>query len=105
MEQAMKRLGIRQEEIDAIAVVIRTKKEDIIIRKPSVQKVNMMGQISYQVSGEEEHRPLEIEIPEEDIKTVMQQANVSREEAEKALKNANGDLAEAILSLSSTNKK
>lgn len=100
MQQAMKKLGIRQEDIDAIAVIIRTSKEDIIIRNPSIQKVNMSGQISYQISGEEEHRPIEeeIEISEEDIKTVMEQANITKEEAEKSLKQNKGDLAAAILS-------
>ncbi len=101
MEQAMKKLGVRQEELDAIAVIIRTKKEDIIIRNPSIQKINMMGQISYQVAGEEEHRPLEeeIEISEDDIITVVEQAEVSKEKAMKALKENKGDLAAAILAL------
>ena len=101
MQQAMKKLGLKQEEIDAIAVIIRTKKEDIIIRDPSVQKIDMGGQINYQVSGTEEIRKVEeeIEISKEDIKTVREQANVSKERAEKALKENNGDLAAAILSL------
>jgi len=101
MQQAMKKLGLKQEEIDAIAVIIRTKNEDIIIRDPSVQKINMAGQISYQVSGIEEVRKIEEEpeISQEDIKTVMEQANVSKKEAEAALKENNGDLAAAILSL------
>ena len=92
---------MKQEEIDAIAVIIRTKNEDIIIRTPSVQKINMAGQISYQVTGEEEIRKLEqeIEINQEDIKTVMEQANVSKQKAEQALKKNQGDLAAAILSL------
>ena len=101
MQQAMKKLGINQQDIDAIAVVIRTKKEDIIIRNPSVQKVNMGGSVSYQISGEEEVRPVEeeIEVSEEDIKTVMSQTNVSKEEANEALLKSKGDLAAAILSL------
>ena len=101
MQKAMKKLGMKQHEIDAIAVVIRTKNEDIIIRNPSVQKIDMMGQINYQVSGEEEIRKLEEdepEISEDDIATVSGQANVSREKALAALKEAKGDLAAAILS-------
>ena len=42
MQQAMKKLGLKQEEIDAIAVIIRTKNEDIIIRDPSVQKLTCL---------------------------------------------------------------
>jgi nascent polypeptide-associated complex subunit alpha len=101
MQQAMKKLGLKQEEIDAIAVIIRTKSEDIIIRNPSVQKMDMMGQISYQVAGEEELRPLEeeIEMSEEDIKTVMEQAGADKEAAINALKENKGDLAGAIISL------
>ena len=101
MKQAMKKMGIKQEEVDAIAVIIRTKTEDIIIQNPSVQKVDMMGQNSYQVSGEEERRPVEEEpdISDEDIETVMSQANVSREEAHEALEEHEGDLAAAILAL------
>ncbi len=101
MQKAMKKLGMQQQDIDALAVIIRTKDEDIIIRNPSVQKVNMAGQVSYQVSGEEQVRKLEQEpeISEEDIKTVMEQSNVSKEKAEKALKENQGDLAAAILSL------
>jgi nascent polypeptide-associated complex subunit alpha len=101
MQQAMKKLGINQQDIDAIAVVIRTKKEDIIIRNPSVQKVNMAGTVSYQISGEEEIRPVEeeIEISEGDVETVMDQAKVSKEQAKQALIQSKGDLAEAILSL------
>ena len=43
MQQAMKKMGIKQEEIDALAVIIRTRDKDIILRNPSVQKINMMG--------------------------------------------------------------
>ena len=101
MQQAMKKLGIKQKEIDAEAVIIRTKTEDIILRKPSVSKVNMMGQWTYQITGEEEVRPLDTtpELSEEDIKTVMEQAKCSKEEAKKALEESDGNLAEAILLL------
>lgn len=101
MQQAMKRMGIRQEEIDAVAVIIRTKNEDIIIRNPSVSKINMSGQETYQVAGgSEERRRLDDspEIDEEDIKTVMEQANVSEEKARNALEKSKGDLAAAIMS-------
>lgn len=100
MQKAMKKLGIQQQEIDAIAVIIRTPKEDIIIRNPSITKVNMMGQDTYQISGQEERRTVETEISEEDISTVMQQAGCSHEKAHAALKEHEGDLAAAILSLS-----
>ena len=101
MKQAMKRLGMQQDEIDANEVIIRCDDKDIVISNPSVMKVFMGGQSTYQISGEEEERQLETtpELNEDDIETVMEQAEVSREEAEKAILEANYDLAEAILSL------
>jgi nascent polypeptide-associated complex subunit alpha len=101
MKQAMKRLGIQQDEIDANEVIIRCDDRDIVISNPSVVKVNMGGQKTYQISGEEEERSIETvpELDEEDIKTVMDQAEVSREKAKEAILEANYDLAEAILSL------
>ena len=101
MKQAMKRLGMQQDEIDANEVIIRCDDKDIIISNPSVMKVFMGGQSTYQISGEEEERELETqpELKEEDIITVMEQAEVSREEAEKAIIDSNYDLAEAIISL------
>ena len=81
MQKAMKKMGIKQEEIDAVAVVIRAKNKDIIIRNPSVQIIDMMGQKSYQISGEEEIREIEeeIEIGEEDIKTNRQIGQAGKE--------------------------
>lgn len=101
MKQAMKRMGIQQQEIDATEVIIRTKDKEIVIANPQVSKVNMMGQQTYQVVGEEEERELsaEPEINEDDIKTVMEQAECSKEDALKAIKKSKGDLAQAIIKL------
>ena len=94
MQKAMKKLGIRQEEIEADEVIIKSGNKEIVITNPQVTKVNMMGQEMLQVSGE-----LEDYINEDDVKLVMEQAQVSREKAEKALKENNNDIASAILSL------
>ena len=101
MKQAMKRMGIKQQDIDAEQVIIRTSTKNIIINNPSVAKVNMMGQESFQISGEvsEESLSSEPDISEEDIKTVAEQTGKTEAEAEKAIKEAKGDLAAAILSL------
>lgn len=103
VQQAMKRMGIKQEEIEAEQVIFRLKDKEIVIDNPSIQKVNMMGQWSFQVSGEEYERSIssEVEIDEEDINTVMEQANCSKEEALNAIKETNGDLAQAIMNLTS----
>ena len=101
MQQAMKKLGIKQIEIEATEVIIRTTDKEITIKNPQVSKVNMMGQETYQVVGQAEERALSTqpEITEEDINTVAEQANVSKEEAETSIKNNAGDLAKAILDL------
>ena len=96
MQKMMQRMGIQQEEIDADEVIIRCKDKDLIISNPQVAKVNMMGQESLQITGDIEERA---RITEDDIKTIMDQANCSREEAKKALEKNNYDLAAAIISL------
>ncbi len=96
MQKAMQRMGIKQEEIDAIEVIIKTPEKNLVFKQPQVSRVDMMGQKTYQVVGEPTE---ESNISEEDINTVAEQANVSKEEAKKALEKHNGDLAEAIISL------
>lgn len=98
IEKAMKQMGVKQEEIDATEVIIKTHDKELLIRNPHVTKVNMMGQESIQITGDVEERDLKL-YKEEDVKTVMDQAGCSEEEAVKALEEHKGDLAEAILSL------
>ena len=101
MQQMMKQLGIQQVDIPAIEVIIKTKDKNIVITNPSVAKVNMMGQENFQISGDvhEEEVSSVPDISEDDIKTVMEQAGASRLAAKKAIEDARGDLAEAILNL------
>jgi nascent polypeptide-associated complex subunit alpha len=99
MKQAMQRMGIQSVEIDATEVIIKCPDKEIIIKNPSVSKVNMMGQNTFQIVGQEEERPLGVEISDEDITTVMEQAEVSKEQALAAIEKYNGDLAAAILAL------
>lgn len=98
LKKAMKRMGIKPEDIDAEEVIIKTRDKDLVISDPSVIKVNMMGQESFQISGKISERS---SISDEDIKTVMESAGVSEEKARKALEKTRGDLAEAILGLKS----
>ena len=95
MKMAMKKMGIKQEEIDASEVVIKANGGNIIIKNPQVTKVKMGGQESFQISGDIE----EVSFSEEDVKTVAEQADVSEEEAKEALSESDGDLAEAIMKL------
>ena len=96
LEQAMKKMGVKQENIDADEVIIKKGSENIVIKNPQVVKINMMGQESFQIVGE---ITKETNISEEDMNTVAEQANVSKEKARKMLKETDGDLADAILRL------
>ena len=105
MQKAMKRLGIRQEEIDAEAVIIKTAGKDLIIKNPHVSKVNMMGQETIQVIGDitEVEKNESAGIGEDDLATVIGQTGCTKEEAMDALEESNGNLAEAILKLQKNN--
>jgi nascent polypeptide-associated complex subunit alpha len=102
MAQMMKRMGVQQVDIPATEVIIKTPDSELVITDPQVAKVNMMGQETIQVVGEIHERELETtpEISQDDVKTVMEQANVSEEKAKAAIEEHNGDLAAAIMSLS-----
>ncbi len=106
VQQMMKQMGIQQVDVPATEVIIKTEDKEIIITNPSVQKVNMMGNENFQISGEITERELSTapEISEDDIKTVMDQTGKSEEEAKTAIENAEGDLAEAIMGLSKDNE-
>ncbi len=100
MQGMMKKMGISQDEISTERVIIeKTDGNKIIIENPSVTKIKMQGQISFQISGEVHEESIEPEISEEDINTIIEKTNCSKEEAKEALEKTN-DLAEAILELS-----
>lgn len=104
MQQAMKRMGVKQDEIDAREVVIKLHDgREVVISDPHVVEVNMMGELSLQITGEQEIREPDAtpDILAEDIQTVMDQTNCTKDEAQHAIKKHNGDLAEAIMSLQS----
>ena len=94
MEKMMKQMGIKQEDIDADEVIIKSSSGNLVIKNPKVTKINMQGNETFQISGE-----VHEEMNEEDIKTIMDQTKCSKKEAEEALIESNGDLAEAIMSL------
>lgn len=94
--KAMKRFGIQQEEIEATEVIIRLKDKELVITNPQVSKLNMMGQETFQITGELSEHP---RITEEDIATVVEQTGATRESAIKAIEKNKGDLAAAIIEL------
>lgn len=100
----MKQMGLKMDELgDIERVILQGRKREIVIEGPAVTAINMQGQKMYQVAGgtvTEKALEAKVEIPEEDVLLVAQQANVSMERARVALEDAEGDLAKAILFLS-----
>ena len=96
MSRMMKQMGIDTKEIPATRVLIETDSEVIEIISPSVTQIDMQGQKSFQIAGKVE---VKARVSEDDLKLVMEQTNCARADAEKALKDANGDIAGAILKL------
>ncbi|HHE75618.1 MAG TPA: ubiquitin [Aciduliprofundum boonei] len=105
MRRLMRQL--KAKEIDAYEIIIKTAEGDYIIEEPQVMAMEIQGQKMLQVIGEmkkievekqKEEKPL---YTEEDVQLVMQQTGCSEEEAKKALEEANGEPAEAIISIMS----
>jgi nascent polypeptide-associated complex subunit alpha len=114
MAQMMRRLGMTSDPIpDVEEVVIRTRSKEHVFQKPEVTILTVQGVRSYQIVGQPVVRPRGAEgprsaagtvpaptgPPEEDVRLVMEQANVSREEALEALLQAKGEPAEAIMKI------
>ena len=100
MKKLMRQLGIKMEELDGVKeVVLRLEGREIVLKNPVVTVMVVQGEKTYQiVPGSEEVREV-LQIPEEDIQLVMEQAGVDRETALRTLKETKGDIAEAILKL------
>lgn len=119
LQMMMRRLGMTTEEVpDVEEVIVRTKTKEHVFRAPEVTILTVQGVRTYQVVGTPEIGPRGVSAParagafsptpapstpsgppEEDIRLVMEQANVSREEAIEALFQAKGAPAEAILQI------
>jgi nascent polypeptide-associated complex subunit alpha len=103
MKQMMKQMGISIEEIEGVEeVIIRTGDREIFFLDASVTVMDAQGNRSYQVVGTAQERPGEVLIPDSDVDLVVAQTGCSQEEAKAALKEAHGDLAEAIVKLGSS---
>lgn len=99
MQGMMKKMGIAQEEIDASRVVIECEDKNIIIENPSVMKIKMQGNESFQISGEvsEEGKS---SFNEDDVEIVMNKTGKSKGDVVEALEKNDGDIAQAIVELS-----
>lgn len=99
----MDRLGINMKEIPNVQeVVIRTPDKEMHITNASVSEVNAQGQRVFQVMGEVEEVEVEKKtFSDEDVLLVQQQAGASKEKAVAALEQSDGEVARAILKLTS----
>lgn len=99
----MEKMGIAQKEVpDVEEVIIRTHTKDLVIRGASVSEVNFQGNRIFQVAGEVEEVAKETKkFSDDDIVLVQQQANATREKALAALEQSDGEVAKAILLLTS----
>ena len=104
MRRMMDKMGLDMNEIPNVQeVIIKTDKKEIIISKPSVTEMKAKDNSIFQVIAES-YEEKELETPvfsDEDIQLVCQQASVTEEQAVNALTEAGGDLARAILLLTS----
>lgn len=103
MKAVMKQMGIKQEEIDALKVIIEKEGGGkIVIENPNVIKINMQGQESFQITGDIKEgagESEEVGFSDEDIKMIMEKTGASEKKAREALEKT-GDIAEAIIELS-----
>ena len=102
MNQIMKKLGINVKEIPNVEkVIILTEKKEYVFTGAEVTVMDAHGQKTYQVVGNPTIANREKQFPEDDINLIIDQTGVSEEEAKKVLKETDGDIAEAIMKLSS----
>jgi nascent polypeptide-associated complex subunit alpha len=103
----MQKMGMKVDEVANVSqVIIRTESKDIVIEEPNVTLVTIQGQAMYQIAGGRvsEAAPQGVaqtvaEVAETDARLVAQQTGKPVEDARKALQEAGGDLAKAILIL------
>mgnify|MGYP003799296335 CR=1 FL=1 len=102
MKAMMKKLGMQVEQIEDVqSIVIKTPKGDWVFGPAEVTAMTMQGVTTYQISGQPHFEEAALVIPEEDIAMVAEQAQVPAEKAKEALIATKGDIAEAIVKLSS----
>ena len=99
MQAMLKQFGIKSEEVKAKRVVFELENGKVVIENPQVTAMDVQGQKTYTVMGEAREEKGVLEVPEEDIQMVMDQTGASKEDALNALKECNGDIAEAIARL------
>jgi nascent polypeptide-associated complex subunit alpha len=102
MRRMLDKMGLEMKDIGSIEeVIIKTETKELYLIKPQVIEMKGKDSTIFQVVAtniEEKQRDTPV-FKEEDIILVMQQANVSKERAIQALSESRGDMAQAILNL------
>lgn len=102
MRRMLDKMGLEMKDLGNIEeVIIKTETKELYLVKPQVVEMKGKDSTIFQVVAtdiEEKERETP-SLKDEDIILVMQQANVTREKAIQALVDAKGDLAKAILNL------
>jgi nascent polypeptide-associated complex subunit alpha len=100
MQGMMKKMGISQTPLNVNRVIFEMEDGNLVIDEPSVLKIMMQGQETYQVSGEAKEMEDETEsFNQEDIQMVISQTGKNEDEVKQALEKTEGDIAEAIIAL------
>jgi nascent polypeptide-associated complex subunit alpha len=103
MRRMLDKMGLEMKEMgDIEEVIIRTETKELYLIKPQVIEMKGKDSTIFQVVATDiEERQKEIpSFKDEDVVLVMQQASVSKERAIQALIDSKGDLAQAIINLS-----
>jgi nascent polypeptide-associated complex subunit alpha len=104
MRRMLDKMGLEMKEMDSVEeVIIKTDTKELYLIKPQVVEMKGKDSTIFQVvASDVEERKKEIpSFKEEDVILVMQQANVTKEKAIQSLIDSKGDIAQAILGLTS----
>lgn len=102
MRRMLDKMGLEMKDIGSIEeVIIKTETKELYLINPQVIEMKGKDSTIFQVvaTNIEEKQRDTLVFKEEDIILVMQQANVSKERAIQALSESKGDMAQAILNL------
>ena len=104
MRRMMDKMNLNVKQVENVQeVIIKTDKNEIVITKPDVNEMEAQGSKVFTVSCDEfvERELSEKVFSADDIETVCLQADVDEDRAKEALAEADGDIAKAILRLTS----
>jgi nascent polypeptide-associated complex subunit alpha len=94
LEKMARQMGMQMENIEATEVIIKSPSGNIIIKNPNVSRVCMGSTETFQVMGDVVRE--DSSKSEEDIELIVAKTGLTKEKAEKLLKDADGDVVLAI---------